>query len=124
MNSVLEQQFDALSRLATTIRTGLTQAELAVPPINEVLADLAEMGVCNFEYEGPASIAARLADRAITTICSSSTPPPSRCRAASGRPCGAHVNTANALGERACSGRVGRGNGSVGSGFGREDLRQ
>lgn len=54
MNSVLEQQVDALSRLATTIRTGLTQAELAVPPINEVLADLAEMGVCNFEYDGPA----------------------------------------------------------------------
>ena len=54
MNSVLEQQVDALSRLATTIRTGLTQAELAVPPINELLADLAEMGVCNFEYEGPA----------------------------------------------------------------------
>ena len=23
-------------------------------PINEVLADLAEMGVCNFEYDGPA----------------------------------------------------------------------
>lgn len=54
MNSVLEQQVDALARLAATIRTGLTQAELAVPPINELLADLAEMGVCNFEYEGPA----------------------------------------------------------------------
>lgn len=54
MNSVVEQQVDALSRLATTIRTGLTQAELAVPPINEVLADMAEMGVCNFEYDGPA----------------------------------------------------------------------
>lgn len=54
MTSVLEQQVDALSRLASTIRTGLTQAELAVPPINELLAELAEMGVCNFEYEGPA----------------------------------------------------------------------
>lgn len=53
MNSVLEQQVDALSRLALTIRTGLAQAELAVPPINELLAELAEMGVCNFEYEGP-----------------------------------------------------------------------
>lgn len=54
MNTVLEQQVDALSRLALTIRTGLAQAELAVPPINELLADLAEMGVCNCEYEGPA----------------------------------------------------------------------
>lgn len=54
MNSVLEQQVDALARLASTIRTGLAQAELAVPPINELLAELAEMGVCNFEYEGPA----------------------------------------------------------------------
>lgn len=54
MNAVLEQQVDALSRLALTIRTGLAQAELAVPPINELLAELAEMGVCNFEYEGPA----------------------------------------------------------------------
>lgn len=25
-----------------------------MPPRNELLADLAEMGVCNFEYEGPA----------------------------------------------------------------------
>lgn len=48
MNSVLEQQVDALSRLASTIRTGLAQAELAVPPINELLAELAEMGFCNF----------------------------------------------------------------------------
>jgi hypothetical protein len=54
MNSVLEQQVDVLSRLATTIRNGLTQAELAVPPINELLADLADMGVGNCEYEGPA----------------------------------------------------------------------
>lgn len=54
MNSVLEQQVDALSRLASTIRTGLTQSELAVPPINELLAELAEMGVCDCEYEGPA----------------------------------------------------------------------
>jgi hypothetical protein len=54
MSSVLEQQVDALARLASTIRNGLTQAELAVPPINELLADLADMGVCNFQYEGPA----------------------------------------------------------------------
>jgi len=54
MNSVLEQQVDALSRLAPTIRTGLRQAELAVPPINELLAELVEMGVCDFEYEGQA----------------------------------------------------------------------
>ena len=54
MNTVLEQRVDALSRLALTIRTGLAQAERAVPPINELLAELAEMGVCNFEYEGPA----------------------------------------------------------------------
>lgn len=54
MVSVLEQQVDALSRLASTIRAGLTMADLVVPPINVLLADLAEMGVCNFEYEGPA----------------------------------------------------------------------
>lgn len=54
MNSVLEHKVDALSRLASTIRTGLAHAELVVPPINELLAELAEMGVCNFEYEGPA----------------------------------------------------------------------
>lgn len=54
MNTVLEQQVDALARLASMIRTGLAQAELAVPPINELLAELADMGVCSFEYEGPA----------------------------------------------------------------------
>jgi hypothetical protein len=54
MNNVLEQQVDALSRLASKIRNGLAQAELAVPPINEMLAGLAAMGVCDFEYEGPA----------------------------------------------------------------------
>ena len=62
MNSVLEQQVDVLSRLATTIRNGLTQAELAVPPINELLAELADMGVGNFEYEGPAVVEREFGD--------------------------------------------------------------
>ena len=42
-----------LVRLATTIRSGLESAERTIPAINEHLADLATLGITDFQIEGP-----------------------------------------------------------------------
>ena len=43
-----------LSRLASTVRTSLDQAEALIPVVNEQLAELAAMGVSDLQVEGPA----------------------------------------------------------------------
>lgn len=54
MNNVLEQKIDALAQLASTIRIGQMHAEHAIPAINNVLTSLSELGIRDFEYDGPA----------------------------------------------------------------------
>jgi hypothetical protein len=51
-DSVLDRATD-LVRLATTIRSGLESAERTIPAINEHLADLATLGITDFQMEGP-----------------------------------------------------------------------
>jgi hypothetical protein len=53
MHDVLQQRAAELSRLAGQIRTSLDEAESTVPVINEQLARLAEVGVTEFQIEGP-----------------------------------------------------------------------
>ena len=53
MHHALEEQTAHLARLATTIRTGLDEAESSIPPINEQFHLLAELGVSQFQIEGP-----------------------------------------------------------------------
>ena len=45
--------FTDLVRLVTTIRSGLESAEWTIPAINEYLADLATLGITDFQIEGP-----------------------------------------------------------------------
>ena len=54
MHDVLKQQAAQLARLAMMIRIGLDSAESAIPGINDLLADLATLGVTAFQIEGPA----------------------------------------------------------------------
>ena len=53
MHEFLSERADQLERLATTIRTGLDQAECAIPSINQQLAELARLGMTDFQIEGP-----------------------------------------------------------------------
>ena len=53
MHDVLKQQAEQLARLAMMIRIGLQSAESAIPGINDSLAELATLGVTEFQVEGP-----------------------------------------------------------------------
>ena len=53
MNDSLLIRATDLVRLATTIRSGLESAERTIPAINEHLADLATLGITDFQIEGP-----------------------------------------------------------------------
>ena len=53
MHDFLSERAGPLERLATTIRTGLDQAESAILSINQHLAQLARLGMSNFQIEGP-----------------------------------------------------------------------
>ena len=53
MHDFLSERAGQLERLATTIRTGLDQAESAIPSINQQLAELARLGMSDFQIEGP-----------------------------------------------------------------------
>ena len=53
MNDSLLDRATDLVRLATTIRSGLESAERTIPAINEHLADLATLGITEFQIEGP-----------------------------------------------------------------------
>jgi hypothetical protein len=54
MKDVLDERAAQVARLAMMIRIGLGSAESAIPGINEQLAELAAMGITNFQIEGPA----------------------------------------------------------------------
>jgi hypothetical protein len=60
MNDTLAGQAEELARLTSLIRTGLAEAESTIPMINELLAELADLGITHFEIEGP-SIYCRVA---------------------------------------------------------------
>jgi hypothetical protein len=53
MNDSLIDHATDLVRLATTIRSGLESAERTIPAINEHLAELAMLGIADFQIEGP-----------------------------------------------------------------------
>jgi hypothetical protein len=53
MNDTLAVQVEELARLATLLRTGLTESEATMPVINDQLAELADVGITDFEFEGP-----------------------------------------------------------------------
>lgn len=53
MHEFLSERAGQLQRLAATIRTGLDQAESAIPSINQQLAELARLGMSDFQIEGP-----------------------------------------------------------------------
>ena len=53
MHHVFQERAAELSRLAAMIRTSLDEAESTVPGINEQLDRLAELGVTEFQIEGP-----------------------------------------------------------------------
>ena len=54
MHDSLTKHAAQLARLAMMIRIGLESAEFAIPGINDQLAELATMGVTDFQVEGPA----------------------------------------------------------------------
>ena len=54
MHDLLHVRAAELSRLASTVRTSLDQAEALIPVVNEQLAELAAMGVSDLQVEGPA----------------------------------------------------------------------
>lgn len=53
MHDTLFGRAEELARLTELIRTSLSLADSAIPPINSQLAELAEMGIDNLEFEGP-----------------------------------------------------------------------
>lgn len=53
MNDNLAGRAEELAQLADLIRTSLSLADSAIPPINASLVELAEMGIDNVELEGP-----------------------------------------------------------------------
>ena len=64
MHEFLSERVGQLERLATTIRTGLDQAESAIPCINQQFAELARLGMSDFQIEGPTkSVACPRAER-------------------------------------------------------------
>jgi len=54
MHDSLTKHAAQLARLAMMIRIGLKSAEAAIPGINDLLAELALLGLTNFQVEGPA----------------------------------------------------------------------
>ena len=54
MHDSLTKHAAQLARLAMMIRIGLESAESAIPGINDLLAELATLGVTDFQVEGPA----------------------------------------------------------------------
>jgi len=54
MHDVLNEPAAQLARLAMMIRIGLDSAESAIPGINDQLAELATLGITDFQIEGPA----------------------------------------------------------------------
>ena len=54
MHDSLTKHAAQLARLAMMIRIGLESAEAAIPGINDQLAELATMGLTDFQVEGPA----------------------------------------------------------------------
>ncbi len=54
MHDFLTKHAAQLARLAMMIRIGLESAESAIPGINDQLAELATMGLADFQVEGPA----------------------------------------------------------------------
>jgi hypothetical protein len=54
MHHSLTKQAAQLARLAMMIRIGIDNAESAIPGINDLLAELATLGVTDFQVEGPA----------------------------------------------------------------------
>lgn len=54
MHELLSARAAELSRLVTTVRSNLDQAEALIPVFNRQLAELAAMGVEDFQVEGPA----------------------------------------------------------------------
>lgn len=53
MNDTLSGRAEELARLTDLIRTSLSLADSAIPPINAQLDELAAMGLDNLELEGP-----------------------------------------------------------------------
>jgi hypothetical protein len=53
MHDLLDVQAAEPSRLATTVRSNLDQAEALIPVVNRQLAELAAMGVEDLQVEGP-----------------------------------------------------------------------
>ena len=53
MNDTLSGRAEELARLTDLIRTSLSLADSAIPPINAQLDELATMGLDNLELEGP-----------------------------------------------------------------------
>jgi hypothetical protein len=54
VHELLSVRAEELSRLATTVRSNLDQAEELIPVVNRQLAELAAMGVEDLQVEGPA----------------------------------------------------------------------
>lgn len=53
MNETLAGRAEELAHLADLIRASLTLADCMIPSINTRLTELAELGIDNFEIEGP-----------------------------------------------------------------------
>lgn len=53
MHDTLHEHTAHLAQLGTTLRNGLQAAEASIPAINQHLADLAAVGVTDFQIEGP-----------------------------------------------------------------------
>lgn len=54
MKALLNDRASQLARLTMMIKIGLETAEAAIPGINGQLTELADLGVTNFQIEGPA----------------------------------------------------------------------
>lgn len=53
MHDLLHERTALLAQLGTTLRNGLQAAEASIPAINQHLAELAAIGVTDFQIEGP-----------------------------------------------------------------------
>jgi hypothetical protein len=53
MHDLLHERTALLAQLGTTLRDGLQTAEASIPAINQHLAELAAIGVTDFQIEGP-----------------------------------------------------------------------
>jgi hypothetical protein len=53
MPEILHKRIAHLAHVVSTLRNGLQTAEACIPAINEHLADLATLGISDFQIEGP-----------------------------------------------------------------------